>query len=99
MTSRRPCLQRIAPVSSGKAERSRAKSTKNTWRKSRTAMRKAFDRIARPPAWAAAKDLVKAIGTTEAYARRAIADALNFKLMPEGLAASASAAVADDRIG
>ena len=37
---------------------------------------------------AAAKVLVKELGTTEAYARRAISDALNFKLMPEGLAAS-----------
>jgi ABC-type nitrate/sulfonate/bicarbonate transport system substrate-binding protein len=37
---------------------------------------------------AAANVLVKEIGTTPAYARRAIADALKFKLMPEGLAAS-----------
>jgi len=37
---------------------------------------------------AAAKVLVKELGTTEAYARRAIGDALNFKLMPDGLAAS-----------
>ena len=37
---------------------------------------------------AAANVLVKELGTTEAYARRAISDALNFKLMPEGLAAS-----------
>src|SRR5882724_916419 len=37
---------------------------------------------------AAARVLVKELGTTEAYARRAIADALNFKLMPDGLAAS-----------
>lgn len=36
----------------------------------------------------AAKVLVKELGTTEAYARRAICDALNFKLMPDGLAAS-----------
>jgi len=36
----------------------------------------------------AAKVLVKELGTTEAYARRAIGDALNFKLMPDGLAAS-----------
>jgi ABC-type nitrate/sulfonate/bicarbonate transport system substrate-binding protein len=36
----------------------------------------------------AANVLVKELGTTEAYARRAIADALNFKLMPDGLAAS-----------
>jgi NitT/TauT family transport system substrate-binding protein len=34
---------------------------------------------------AAAKVLVKELGTTDAYARRAIADALNFKLMPDGL--------------
>jgi ABC-type nitrate/sulfonate/bicarbonate transport system substrate-binding protein len=32
--------------------------------------------------------LVKQLGTTEAYARRAIGDALSFKLMPDGLAAS-----------
>ena len=37
---------------------------------------------------AAANVLVKELGTTEAYARRAIGDALNFKLMPDGLAAS-----------
>ncbi|SRR5260221_10823255 len=37
---------------------------------------------------AAAKVLVKELGTTEGYARRAITDALNFKLMPDGLAAS-----------
>jgi NitT/TauT family transport system substrate-binding protein len=36
----------------------------------------------------AADVLVKELGTTLPYARRAIADALNFKLMPEGLAAS-----------
>ena len=36
----------------------------------------------------AAEVLVKELGTTPAYARRAIADALNFGLMPEGLAAS-----------
>jgi NitT/TauT family transport system substrate-binding protein len=36
----------------------------------------------------AADVLVKELGTTPAYARRAIADALNFGLMPEGLAAS-----------
>jgi ABC-type nitrate/sulfonate/bicarbonate transport system substrate-binding protein len=36
----------------------------------------------------AAKVLVKELGTTEAYARRAIGDALDFKLMPDGLAAS-----------
>ncbi len=36
----------------------------------------------------AANVLVKELGTTEAYARRAIGDALNFKLMPEGLSAS-----------
>jgi NitT/TauT family transport system substrate-binding protein len=34
---------------------------------------------------AAAKVLVKELSTTEAYARRAIGDALNFKLMPDGL--------------
>ena len=36
----------------------------------------------------AADVLVKELGTTRAYARRAISDALNFGLMPEGLAAS-----------
>ncbi|MBX9828333.1 MAG: ABC transporter substrate-binding protein [Xanthobacteraceae bacterium] len=36
----------------------------------------------------AADVLVKELGTTLPYARRAIADALNFKLMPAGLAAS-----------
>jgi NitT/TauT family transport system substrate-binding protein len=36
----------------------------------------------------AADVLVKELGTTLPYARRAIGDALNFKLMPEGLAAS-----------
>jgi ABC-type nitrate/sulfonate/bicarbonate transport system substrate-binding protein len=36
----------------------------------------------------AADVLVKELGTTPAYARRAVADALNFSLMPEGLAAS-----------
>jgi ABC-type nitrate/sulfonate/bicarbonate transport system substrate-binding protein len=37
---------------------------------------------------AAADVLVKELGTTQTYARRAISDALNFKLMPDGLAAS-----------
>jgi ABC-type nitrate/sulfonate/bicarbonate transport system substrate-binding protein len=37
----------------------------------------------------AAAVLVKELGTTPDYARRAIGDALKFKLMPEGLAASA----------
>ena len=32
--------------------------------------------------------LVKELNTTEAYARRSVADALDFKLMPDGLAAS-----------
>jgi NitT/TauT family transport system substrate-binding protein len=36
----------------------------------------------------AADVLVTELGTTPAYAHRAIAEALNFKLMPEGLAAS-----------
>ena len=36
----------------------------------------------------AADVLVKELGTTPAYARRAISDALNFGLMPDGLAAS-----------
>jgi hypothetical protein len=36
----------------------------------------------------AAAILVKELGTTPDYARRAIGDALKFKLMPDGLAAS-----------
>ena len=36
----------------------------------------------------AAAVLVKELGTTPDYARRAIGDALKFKLMPDGLAAS-----------
>jgi NitT/TauT family transport system substrate-binding protein len=38
----------------------------------------------------AAGVLVKELGTTPGYARRAIGDALKFKLMPDGLAASAA---------
>ena len=37
---------------------------------------------------AAAAVLVKELGTTLGYAHRAIGDALKFKLMPDGLAAS-----------
>jgi hypothetical protein len=37
---------------------------------------------------AAAAVVVKELGTTPDYARRAIGDALKFKLMPDGLAAS-----------
>ena len=37
---------------------------------------------------ATAAVLVKELGTTPAYARRAIADALKLKLFPDGLAAS-----------
>jgi ABC-type nitrate/sulfonate/bicarbonate transport system substrate-binding protein len=51
------------------------------------ALRRGQAAMAADPA-TAAKVLVKELGTTEAYARRAIADALNFKLMPDGLAAS-----------
>ena len=36
----------------------------------------------------AATILVKELGTTPDYARRAIGDALKFKLMPDGMAAS-----------
>ena len=42
----------------------------------------------RTPALIAMTALAEQLGTTEAYARRAIGDALNFKLMPEGLSAS-----------
>ena len=51
------------------------------------ALRRGQAAMAADPA-AAATVLVKQVGTTEAYARSALADALNFKLMPEGLAAS-----------
>ncbi|AMN40795.1 ABC transporter substrate-binding protein [Rhodoplanes sp. Z2-YC6860] len=51
------------------------------------AMRRGQAAMAADPG-TAAKVLVKELGTTEAYARRGIADALNFKLMPDGLAAS-----------
>jgi ABC-type nitrate/sulfonate/bicarbonate transport system substrate-binding protein len=51
------------------------------------ALRRGQTAMAADPDTAAAV-LVKELGTTPDYARRAIGDALKFKLMPDGLAAS-----------
>jgi NitT/TauT family transport system substrate-binding protein len=51
------------------------------------AMRRGQDAMAADPANAATV-LVKELGTTPEYARRAIGDALRFELMPDGLTAS-----------
>jgi NitT/TauT family transport system substrate-binding protein len=51
------------------------------------ALRRGQAAMAAEPALAA-DVLVEELGTTQAYARRAISDALNFRLMPDGLAAS-----------